>query len=52
MNLYDLFTQTVARYPEKPAVVEGDKTVSYEELDKLVSKTAEDLQSKGVVPGR
>lgn len=52
MNLYDLFTQTVARYPEKPAVVEGDKTVSYEELDKLVSKTAEDLQSKGVVPGQ
>lgn len=52
MNLYDLFKQTAARYPEKPAVMEGAKTVSYGALDALIAKTAEDLQSKGVVPGQ
>ncbi len=52
MNLYDLFIQTAARYPEKSAVVEGCKTVSYRELDALVSKTAEDLRSQGVAQGQ
>lgn len=52
MNLYNLFHHTAVRQPERPAIVEGEKTVSYRELDSIVSGIAKDLKVYGVLPGQ
>ncbi len=36
MNLYDLFKNTVAKYPEKPAIVEGGIVLSYQAFDGVI----------------
>jgi D-alanine--poly(phosphoribitol) ligase subunit 1 len=46
-----LFEACVARRPEAPAVVHGERTVSYRELDRLANGLALDLLARGLAPG-
>ncbi|MFO7860282.1 MAG: class I adenylate-forming enzyme family protein [Desulfosalsimonas sp.] len=50
MNLYALFKDAAGRYPEKPAIIDKDITVSYRELDDMICALAEDLRAFGVLP--
>ncbi|MBS3809668.1 MAG: acyl--CoA ligase [Desulfobacterales bacterium] len=52
MNLYELFKDTASRYPEKTAVVEGNRSVSYRDLDAVISVLAKDLEKLGAAPGQ
>ncbi len=52
MNLYDLFKETAARNPEKTAIIEQETPVSYKQLDSIISETAADLKSFGLLPGQ
>ncbi|MCP5097302.1 MAG: amino acid adenylation domain-containing protein [Chloroflexi bacterium] len=48
--LHDLFVQQVARTPDAPALVYGDQTLTYTELNGRVNQLAHHLQSLGVQP--
>lgn len=50
-TLGDLLTRTVARYPEKLALVFQDRQLTYRELDELVNKTANGLKDRGIKKG-
>lgn len=50
MNISDLFERTVQRYPERLALVDGDKRWSYKEWDYRVRKLALALINLGVRP--
>ena len=40
INLIEFFVETVARFPERTAIVEGERKVSFTELDGLARRTA------------
>ncbi|MFF7994390.1 amino acid adenylation domain-containing protein [Kitasatospora xanthocidica] len=46
----DLFTSWAHRTPDAPALIDGERTYSYAELDRLADRTAEALRGK-VGPG-
>jgi nonribosomal peptide synthetase DhbF len=46
----ELFARQVAREPEAVAIVSGDSTVSYRELDERSSRVAASLRSRGLGP--
>lgn len=43
INLIEYFVDTVARFPERNAIVDGDRQVSFKELDKLARRTAGEI---------
>jgi len=49
--LHLALTQTATRIPKNPALVFQGKTISYQELDVMVSRFASGLKSLGVGPG-
>ena len=51
MTIVDLFEDQVRANPETPAVVYGDRTLTYQELDERSDQLACYLLSYGVVPG-
>ena len=46
-----LFRETALLYPERLAVVAGNQTLTYAELERRANQTANYLQQKGVRPG-
>ena len=50
INLIEFFVETVARFPERNAIIDGDRKVSFAELDVLARRTAgvvvESIQTK------
>lgn len=46
-----LFSQALKRYRERTAIVFGDKSLTYRELDEVSDKLASGLRSKGVQSG-
>ncbi|MEG7333862.1 amino acid adenylation domain-containing protein, partial [Bacillus sp. 0102A] len=49
-TISQLFEQQAARTPKAPALVSGDKTLSYQELDEWSNGIARTLRSRGVKP--
>lgn len=50
-NLSQLLTETVARYPDRIAIVFGESRTSYAELDAASNQVANLLVSRGIEPG-
>lgn len=50
-SLVDLFTASVAAGPDRPAVIDGDMTWSYRELDRASDRIATALTAQGAAPG-
>ncbi|KTT33645.1 peptide synthetase [Pseudomonas oryzihabitans] len=50
--LADLFEATAARVPERPALLEGERSLSYGELDAWADRAASRLLAAGAGPGR
>ena len=51
MNLTDLVTQHARARPDHPAIEDGDRVVTYAELDARIDDAAANLQSLGIAPG-
>lgn len=51
-NLAELFTHSRARRPNACAVLDGDRQLSYAELDQRANQVAHDLLSRGIEPGQ
>ncbi|MGZ6966959.1 MAG: AMP-binding protein [Acidimicrobiia bacterium] len=51
MNLASLLLEQSGEFPDAPALVEGDRVVSYGELEALTAQLAGGLAGIGVVPG-
>jgi fatty-acyl-CoA synthase len=47
----DLLHRTARRYPDKPAVVDGDRRVTYAEFDAAVNRMAHALTTRGLGKG-
>ena len=45
------FRASVARFPEKPALVAGARRIAYAELDRMVEHLAGNLARRGIAPG-
>ena len=50
MNLTELLDQSAARWPEKPAMIEGDFAISYKELLAKISALSSQLQELQISP--
>ena len=51
MNLTELLDKAAARWPERPAIVEGATAVSYAELLRMVDNLSRELGRLGISPG-
>ncbi|MFB3162612.1 AMP-binding protein [Neobacillus sp. 179-J 1A1 HS] len=51
INMGDILKRSSKRYPNKVAVIEGDRRVTYMELNKWVNKVARGFQSIGIEKG-
>lgn len=51
MNLGRLLTQTARRLPEATALIQGERQLSWSELDAMVDRFATVLRARGVGPG-
>jgi amino acid adenylation domain-containing protein len=49
--LHQLLENSAARFPDRPAVVQGDRVVSYADLDRRANQVAQLLVSEGVEVG-
>ena len=49
--LHDLLLRTAARLPDKPAIIDGDRSFSYRDLTAHSARFAAALASLGVAPG-
>jgi amino acid adenylation domain-containing protein len=47
-TIVGLFTTAVAAYPGAPAIVDGDRTLTYRDLDRLTNQIARALRQRGV----
>jgi long-chain acyl-CoA synthetase len=47
-SIFDLFKQHAQKFPEKPALIIGEKTLTYKELLKLTEDFAQRLSSLGI----
>ncbi len=50
-TLHGWFAEQAARTPDRPALVDGDASLSYRELDRRSSQLAHYLRARGVEPG-
>ena len=50
-SLGDLLHRTALRRPHKPALIFGDRTWSYAQLDEVVNRTANALAARGIAKG-
>jgi long-chain acyl-CoA synthetase len=50
-NFADLVRATAQRYADRPALVDGDRHVTWRDLDTSVDRTARGLAASGLVPG-
>ena len=51
ITLQEALTRTAGRFPHKPALIFQGKTISFKELDEMVSRFASALKGLGVKPG-
>lgn len=51
MNLADVFADHARTRPQKPALVDGPRSIAYGELDPLIRRTANHLRALGAGPG-
>jgi 3-oxocholest-4-en-26-oate---CoA ligase len=51
LNIADLFEHAVDAVPDKPALMVGDRTISFAELEGNANRLAHFLQSRGIGPG-
>ncbi len=51
MNVVELFTKKSAEFPQKAAIIHGNRKISYSELSDEVEKTASYFLSKGITEG-
>jgi olefin beta-lactone synthetase len=50
-NIVDLFTEASQRTPDRMAIIDGDKQISFGELDRQITATAAYFQAKGIQKG-
>lgn len=50
-TLYTAFNETVQKWSDRPAITDGDRTLTYAQLDAEVEKVAVQLREVGVRPG-
>jgi acyl-CoA synthetase (AMP-forming)/AMP-acid ligase II len=50
-NISSLISELAAAMPDRPAVIDGARTISFRELDREISLLAEGLSQAGVKPG-
>ena len=50
-NFADLLRDTAQRHGERPALVDGDRRLTWSELDQAVDRTAQGFAAAGLVPG-
>ncbi len=51
MNITETFAHHARAVPDRPAIVHGDRSVPFRDLDRLVSQTGAYLYSLGLAPG-
>ena len=51
MNITETFAHHARAVPDRPAIVHGERTVLFRDLDRLVSQTGAHLYSLGLQPG-
>ena len=51
ITLQEALTRTAGRFPHRPALIFQGKTISFKELDEMVSRFASALKGLGVKPG-
>ncbi|ATI43814.1 acyl-CoA synthetase (plasmid) [Pacificitalea manganoxidans] len=51
MVLGDQVSHNAARFPDKVALIEGDRKVSYAELDEMTNRVANTLRARGLAKG-
>ncbi|MEU8227483.1 AMP-binding protein [Kribbella sp. NPDC048915] len=51
VNFADILRDTAQRHGERPALVDGDRRLTWSELDRAVDRTAQGLAAAGLVPG-
>ncbi|MDX2972914.1 AMP-binding protein [Kribbella solani] len=51
VNFADILRDTAQRHGERPALVDGDRRLTWNELDQAVDRTARGLAAAGLVPG-
>jgi long-chain acyl-CoA synthetase len=51
VNVSNLIKKHVAEYPDKTAIIFGDRQITYRELDDLISQTARGLLALGITRG-
>jgi len=51
VNFADILRDTAQRHGERPALVDGDRRLTWGELDQAVDRTAQGLAAAGLVPG-
>jgi acyl-CoA synthetase (AMP-forming)/AMP-acid ligase II len=51
VNVGDSLTRSAARFPDRPAIVDGERTFSYAELNSWVNRVANGLAGLGYVRG-
>ncbi|MES2555015.1 MAG: AMP-binding protein [Bacteroidota bacterium] len=50
-NIIGLFTEAAQRTPDRIAIIEGEKQISFSELDRQITATAAYFQAKGIRKG-
>jgi long-chain acyl-CoA synthetase len=51
VNFADILRDTAQRHGERPALLDGDRRLTWNELDQAVDRTAQGLAAAGLVPG-
>ena len=51
MNVYHLFESAAHRWPQQVAIVDGERTITYQELDTAIRQTAAQMKARGIRPG-
>ena len=50
-NIIDLFTEAAQRTPDRIAIIESEKRISFSELDRQITATVAYFQAKGIRKG-